>query len=524
MADNLASKLLAIVPFKKKARAGGTANTPTYNPQNADQVLTLPQYRDHQDDLFQDRLADNSQSLIKKMMQNDPDMSGTVNGYLTLADTQMIVYAEDLDGNVDEEKSRELQQLVTKLSHQTDYTLGFQLRQGIYRQAEELRYMLLMRGAIGGELVFDKAGTPDHIRNVDMAGIRWVEKKPGDYKPGQVVPGVSDPVPIDTPAFMVAFYRRDPTAIYTVSPFVSAINTIAARQQVINDLYRIMRATGYPRIEIKVLEEILTKNMPATYRQPGREQEKQDWLNARYGEIQSAFDNIAVDQSLVHSDAVELKMLNDKAPGTALNITPIIEVLNAQNQAALKTMSTILGRGSSGVNTGSVEARLAALYADQLNEPLADFYGRMFSFVLHQDGYQGFARVEFDPAELRPWTELEPQLTLRSQRLRQDLSDGLITDVEYHLWVYKRLPPPGAPQLSGTGFLSAIESAPAGDTSGTTKAKPEDVSPKTDSVGRASSPPRTRATAANRRQTRRLAMASLTGQAYKMIEEQRTDP
>ncbi|WP_163277857.1 hypothetical protein, partial [Klebsiella aerogenes] len=83
--------------------------------------------------------------------------------------------------------------------------------------------------------------------------------------------------------------------------------------------YRIMRATGYPRIEIKVLEEILTKNMPATYRQPGREQEKQDWLNARYGEIQSAFDNIAVDQSLVHSDAVELKMLNDKAPGTALN-------------------------------------------------------------------------------------------------------------------------------------------------------------------------------------------------------------
>ncbi|WP_163333995.1 hypothetical protein, partial [Klebsiella aerogenes] len=75
----------------------------------------------------------------------------------------------------------------------------------------------------------------------------------------------------------------------------------------------------------------------------------------------------------------------------------------------------------------------------------------------HQDGYQGFARVEFDPAELRPWTELEPQLTVRSQRLREDLSDGLITDVEYHLWVYKRLPPPGAPQLSGTGFLSAIE-------------------------------------------------------------------
>lgn len=526
MADNITSKLLAIVPFKKKVKAGGTANTPTFNPQNTDQVLTVPQYREHQDDLFQDRLSDNSQSLIRKMMQHDPDMSGTVNGYLTLADTQMIVYAETLEGEVDEEKTRELQQLVTKLSFQTDYTLGFQLRQGIYRQCEELRYMLLMRGAIGGELVFDKVGTPDSIRNTDMASIRWTEKQAGQYKPGQVVPGVSDPVPIDTPAFFVAFYRRDPTAIYTVSPFVSAINTIAARQQVINDLYRIMRATGYPRIEIKVLEEILLRNLPANLKLAGQEQAKQDWLNARYAEIQTAFDNVAVDQSLVHSDAVEINMLNDKAPGAALNITPIIEVLNAQNQAALKTMSTILGRGASGVNTGSVEARLAALYADQLNEPLSDMLSRMFSFVLHQSGYAGFARVEFDAAELRPWTELEPQLTLRAQRLRQDLSDGLISDVEYHLWVYKRLPPPGAPKLSGTGFLTAVEGgAEAGtDTSGSTKAKPEDVSPKTDSVGRAASPARTRATATNRRQTRRLAMTNLTGQALKLMDQQRLLP
>ncbi|PZP71777.1 hypothetical protein [Methylorubrum populi] len=516
MADNLTSKLLAIVPFKKKAKTGGTANTATYNPQNADQVLTLPQYREHQDDLFTDRLTDNSQALMRKLMQHDPDVSGTVNGYLTLADTQMIVYAETIEGEVDEEKSRELQQLVTKLSFQTDYTLGFQLRQGMYRQAEELRYMLLMRGAIGAELVFDKAGLPDSIRNVDMASIRWNEKQPGQYKPGQVVPGVNDPVPIDTPAFFVGFYRRDPTAIYTYSPFVSVINTVAARQQVINDLYRIMRATGYPRIEITVLEEILLKSMPATFKQPGQEQARQDWLNARYAEIQTAFDNIAVDQSLVHSDAVEISMLNEKAPGTALNVEPIINVLNAQNQAALKTMPTLLGRGTSGVNTGSVEARMAALFADQLNEPVADVLARMLSFVLHQSGYAGFARVEFEPAELRPWTELEPQLTLRSSRLLQDLSLGTITDIEYHLWVHKRLPPPGSPKLSGTGFLDA-QAAPEGDTSGTSKTRPEDVSPKTDSVGRAASPDRTRATAANRPKTRRLAMTNLVGRAQKMI-------
>ena len=181
-------------------------------------------------------------------------------------------------------------------------------------------------------------------------------------------------------------------------------------------------------------------------------------------------------------------------------------------------MSTILGRGTSGVNTGSVEARLAALYADQLNEPLADLLSRMFSFILQQGGYAGFAKVEFDPAELRPWTELEPQLTLRSQRLRQDLSDGLITDVEYHLWVYKRLPPDGAPELSGTGFLTEVADASgaAGSKTGG-GAKPEDVSPKTDSVGRAASPARTRATATNRSQTRRLVNTPLVTRAMELI-------
>ena len=42
-------------------------------------------------------------------------------------------------------------------------------------------------------------------------------------------------------------------------------------------------------------------------------------------------------------------------------------------------------------------------------------------------------------AEVRPDTELEPQRLIKTQRLRQDLSDGLITDDEYHFWVYRGL-------------------------------------------------------------------------------------
>lgn len=468
--------LLDILAWKKRPSQGGTANTPTYSPLTASRVLSTPQYLDHLSDIFTSRVASDSLTLMKSLFVNDPDVSSTVNGYLTLANTEMITYAIDINGQVDPQASLDLENLIKRLTRQVDYTQGFQFKQNIYQLNADLRYMLLLRGGIATELVFDKSQNPDRIKTIDLATIRWYETKPGEYKPSQLVSGQSQPVMLDAPNIFVSFYRRDPTTIYTQSPFVSSINTIAARQQVINDLYRIMQFTGYPRMEVTVVEKVIRESAPANLRV--NEDELRQYVAARMAEISTTFSAMRPDQAVVHSDSIELKMLNEKSPGVGIDITNVIETLNAQNQAALKTMATILGRGSAGVNTSSVEARLAALFADELNEPLAEFYEKIFSFCLHQQGYQGFAVVKFRPAELRPQTELEPQLTLKAARLRQDLSDGIISDVEYHLEMYGRLPPPEAPALSGTGFVSV---------GGMTGAA-ADVSANTDPLGRSVSP------------------------------------
>jgi hypothetical protein len=172
----------------------------------------------------------------------------------------------------------------------------------------------------------------------------------------------------------------------------------------------------------------------------------------------------------------------------------VIEVLNAQNQAGLKTMATIIGRGTSGVNTASVEARIAAMNADELNEPLAEMWQGLFSFMLHMQGYQGFVDVTFEPVEMRPQLELEPQKTMKQARLLQDLSLGNITDEEYHLEMYNRLPPDGAAELSGTGFMNAATASvdaegvsPNGDPLGRGLASPDSKSARSNTVKRASS-------------------------------------
>lgn len=470
MATPAIDKLFALMGVKKSPKGPASA-TPTFNAASPSTVLASPAYQDHLQTLSDNRLNQDARVLLQQMFKTDPDVSAAVGAYLTLADTPATLLHYTPDNQIDPAGSVTLNQLVIALTSQTDYTQGFSWKLSLASLCQELRYMLMLRGAVGGELVFDKNLVPSRIQQVDMKTIFWYEKASGGLKPEQRAPG-SPFVSLDIPSFFVAFHRRDPTSAYPQSDFVSSINTIAARQQVINELYRIMQVTGFPRITLKVVEEVLKNSAPANIRDNADAMAA--WGREQMTSIASLFGALRSDQPFVHTDSIEPKILNEKNPGMGVDITSVIEVLNAQNQAALKTMATVIGRGNAGVNTASVEARIAAMNADQLNVPIKQLLDQVLTFLMNVYGVPGFARIEFAPAELRPVTELEPQYTLRQARLLQDLSLGIISDIEYHLKMYGRLPPPTAPVLSGTNFQ--INNAAATSAA--------DVTPNDDPLGR----------------------------------------
>jgi len=439
----------------KKQPKAAQSITATFNPQQKDQILTVPTYREYLQALRDNRLNQSSQDLLKAMFKQDPDVSAAVGAFLTLADTPLTMVVRDLDGNIDPTGSAALPKLVRALTSPTDYTAGFTFKTNMAMLCQEMRYMLMLRGAIGNELVFDKKLVPSRLQHVDMASIEWFEKEAGVYKPRQKQQGKNEGVMLDIPSFFVAYHRRDPTTVYATSDFVSVINTAAARTQVINDLYRIMQITGFPRIDIKVLEETLVENAPESVKNDPNAM--REWAAARLDDVAQTFATLRADQSFVHMDSIEASILNDKNPGAALNINEVIEVLNSQNQAALKTMATVIGRGNGASGVASIEARIAALNADQLNVPIKQQLDQSLTFLLNVFGIPGFVDCTFAPAELRPVMELEAQKSLRAARLRNDLSDGLITDEEYHMAMYGRLPPAGIEMLSGTGFLAVAE-------------------------------------------------------------------
>jgi len=473
------SKLTDVLGFvlpKGKGNPTGVSATGTFNPSNAGQVLSAPAYRDHIEDLLTERSTASSQDLLQKLIKFDPDVSAAVNSYLTVANQKLKMLVYDQKGQLDSKGQTQLMQLLQFMTGRNDYTLGFQINQSLYGLSEQIRYMILMRGGCGAELVVNKNLLPTEIRLVDPKSLEWVESTPGQYKPAQAVPGSQQSISLDIPTFFMTWFRKDPTNIYTYSPFVSVINTVAARTQIVNDLYRIMQVSGYPRLHIKVLEEVIIKSAPPDVKIDNAK--LKTYVNDRFSEIRAKIAGLRVDESFVSTDAVEATTLNADAPGMSINIDSVIEVLNGQNQAALKVMATLIGRGDSGVNTASVEATIFAFNADSLNEPIAELYGNILTLMMRLQGFNGYVDVEFEKVELRSELELEPQRLMKQQRLLELLSIGAITDNEFHLEMFGRPKPDGIDELSGTGFMTA----------GSGSSTASNASPNADPMGRAVTP------------------------------------
>ena len=465
------SKLFEFILPKKKAKTDGNAYTVTYRPGNAN-TLTAPTYMEHIEDLYDTRVATDSNELLQDLFRQDPDCSAAVNAYLTSSDTPMVYYAVNSDGEIDADGTKTLEYLIDKITSRNDYTLNYQMKNSLTGIREELKYMLLLRGAAGAELVFDKTLQPKEIRNVDMHYVQWTESKNGDFKPIQKTEESGEEVSLDVPTFFTTFFRRDPTSVYTYSYFVSAINVIAARQQVINDLYRIMNITGFPRIDISVLEEVIKKNAPVDIQ--NNPDKYRQYVSSTVQSIANSFNAVKPQQPLAHTDSVEVKIINDKNPGGSLQISEVIETLNGQNQAAMKVVGSVLGRGSSGVNTASVEAMVFAKNASELNKPIDYLLSEIFTLALRMTGFDGRAVMYSRDVELRTATELENQLTMRQARLLEQLSLGIIDDTQYYLEMWGKVPSnPSA--LSGTNFQA-------------TRINTADTTSNTDPLGRSLTP------------------------------------
>lgn len=469
MADSILTGLGAILLPKGKGAKGGKGATPGYV--RGTPTMTAPTYRDHLTDVYTTRTANDSRELIATLANMDPDVSAAITAFLSVAGSvDPVVTAYNENDEIDLDGIAMGQQLLAVLTTTNDYTLGYSDKPTVDSLCTDHRYMMLLRGGTAVELVLDKTYVPSELRLVDPATLTWDQTAPGVYKPVQTPTGSNEKIDLNIPTFFTSNFHQSPLSKYTYSPFVSAINTIASRTLVINELYRIMKIVGYPRVDVAVLEDVLMKSAPPAFR--NQPEKIRTYVQSELNSIRSAISNLGSGDAFVHSNAIEAKIINDKNPSAGIQIQGVIDVLQAQNMASLKVMPAVVGRANNG-QVASTEARLFALNADALNRAVAGVLTKSFTLAARLAGFAGRIEVNFPPVELRPAMELEPQWTMKASRLRQDLSDGLISDEEYTMAMYGRPPLPGAPKLSGTKFADPVSPIDAGD-----------ASPNADSLGR----------------------------------------
>ena len=454
---------LSNIVLPTTTKSGGSALVPSYDPQQSDQVITALETNMHLRNLLDERVSTEDDDLIETLMTYDPDVSAALGAYLTLSNTEMRYIAKTPEGEIDSDAIEKISLLITQLTNPIDYSKGFTPARSLRARNEAFRYMLLKRGSISAELVLDDTFGVLDIRNIDSLTLEWYQKENGYLTPVQKVG--SDEIDLNIPTFYHARHRQDPSKPYSKSSFIAVINTVYARLQIINDLYNIMQITGYPRMTVKVMEEVATRGLPEHDKRDPKKRKAH--LDSVIGDVTRRFASIRADQPVVHTDSVEVDTLNMPNGATGIDIQPVINVLNAQNQAALKSVATVLGRGESGVNTASVEAQIFSMQAAEINEPLSSIWSNLLTFALRLSGSTSYVEVYFDIPEMRPPNELEPAMVQRQSRLRKDLSDGLITDDEYHWQMYNRPRPSSAPLLSGTGFESEKADGSADTTTNT---------------------------------------------------------
>jgi hypothetical protein len=468
--SGILAKIKILLPTRTKPK--GNTQTATFDPERTGDTLDLPAFKEHLANLYDDRINKNSRELMLSLLKADPDASSALSAYLTTADVEPKIIVRDPDGAIDRDGYKLVNEIIEVLTTRRDYSKGYEERKDFRTIAEDLRYMILARGGIAVEAVYNELLVLNELRLVDIAQIQLQEKSPGVMVPWQVV-GDKE-IKLDIPTFFMHWYRKSPMEAYGNSPFIAAINSMAARQQVINDLYRIMQITGFPRLTVKVLEEVIARSAPAHLKADAAEFRK--YLRARRNELVQQFGSIRADQPMVHYDSAELNILNEKNPAVGLDITSIIDVLNAQNQAGLRTMATVLGRGESGVNTATVEAQLFSKNAGSLNQGIGRVFSNILTQALRLQGSESRVEVVYPQIDLRSELEMEPQRQLKGNRLRQDLSDGLIDDDEYHLAMYGKIRPDHIPEMSGTMFVSGGMMVDA-----------EKITPNSDPLGRSTS-------------------------------------
>lgn len=362
-----------------------------------------------------------TKDLLKILEKNHPDVSQAVWNFKIIGNSGFNINVTKLDGV--SEHLTGLNLIENFLRNLDFYDTGqFEKSKNLTKVLDSMIDDVLLRGAVSAELVLDSDfKKPLYIANVDPDSVTFKVEE------GRLVPYQKNKN-LDIPTFFYEGLDETDKDPYGTSPFISVVHTLAFHQQVLHDIKMVIHNQGYGKYDIKVVEEVLLKNMPIPIR--NNEAKKRQWLDDQLNAIISAYSKLDPDAAFVHFDSVEVDMVDSAK--AILDPQKLLNVIDTQILGALKQYSTLMGRRSQGQTEqyAKLEIKIFMKSVKRVQLIIEKVISRILTKVLNINGMQGYVFFEFNDTEIR--TELEKvnfeQVAISNAKNKRD--NGWITQDE----------------------------------------------------------------------------------------------
>lgn len=427
--------------------------------------LTKPDRSLINTDITSYRTGRNTASVIRDFATASPDLSASVDAYIRTAVTAGYkAVAKNPNGTFNAEATETLQGLLTRLDFLNNYGEGFSNTPSVRAVAEALAKEFRFHGAAALELVLDKSKMPVKLQPVAVSTVNFRLEKDG-LSPVQKVG--NEEVSLDIPTFFYRSLDQDLMTPYANSPMEASLQPVLFMQEFLNDLRRVVRQALHPRIKVKLNVKELLAAMPPEYRETP--QKTQEYLSGVVDEVANHINGLQPEDALVLLDTLDVEYLSRGNVSFDTEMSALKDIINGKIATGVKTLPSILGQGSSSSNIASTESLLFMKSAEGVQFALNDLLSQALTLAVRLYGYDVYAEFTFDRIDLRPESELEAFRAMAQSNTLALLSYGIISDEDAALKLTGRLPPEGAPKLSGTFFMQQAQAVTENPYSGTSQ-------------------------------------------------------
>lgn len=333
-------------------------------------------------------------SALRLLRDLDPQASHAVWNYL-----RMVNPGHDLRAYVFDGQGNETKEEGTAQAYLDDLArrVGSEYGGGLDQLHNVLGLALITNGAVCAEVAPNEGITDvEDWYPVNPALIAFQRDSSGTLHLGQ---RFRDNTFHELNSNQVFYTPLDPDVDdpYGRPPLLPALSTVLAKGQMINDLRTVAHNQGYPRLDVSIKWDAIMAAAPPSLREPGRENDFKEWTEGVLSTIVTDYEQLQVDDTFVHYDWVDIKMVGGAAGVGAFDFSALEKILVRQVNSALKTLPILLGINEATSEThGSIQWQIQVQGVSALQRLIKRTIEKLSDTSLAIKGLQAHSKVEYE--------------------------------------------------------------------------------------------------------------------------------